>query len=104
APDVNNVSDQQLTSPAFTVPANTPKLVFWHRYALEHPLWDGGEIEISPNGGPWATITPAAISPPYPAGTMPGTFSNPLVGKFGWTDKNPSWPNWDQITVDLSAY
>src|SRR4029078_2419146 len=58
SPDVSQPSDQQLVSPAFTVPAGLPKLIFWHRYALEHPLWDGGIIEISPNGGPWATITP----------------------------------------------
>jgi hypothetical protein len=104
APDVNMPSDQQLTSPAFTVPAGSPKLVFWHRYALEHPLWDGGVLEISPNGGPWATVTPAAISPPYPPGVIPGSFSNPLVGKNGWTKQNSSWPNWDQVTVNLSAY
>jgi hypothetical protein len=104
APDVNEPSDQQLTSPAFTVPTTLPKLTFWHRYALEHPLWDGGELEISPNGGPWVTVTPSAISPTYPPGVIPGTFSNPLVGKNGWTDKNPSWPGWDQVTVNLSAY
>jgi hypothetical protein len=104
APDVSEPSDQQLTSPPFTIPGSQPKLIFWHRYALEHPLWDGGELEISPNGGPWATVTPAAITPTYPAGVIPGTFMNPLVGKKGWTDKNPSWPAFDQITVDLTAY
>ena len=78
-------------------------LTFWHRYALEHPLWDGGEIEISVNSGPWATVTPATISPPYPAGTLPGSFSNPLVGKQGWTNKNPSWPLFDQVTVNLAG-
>jgi hypothetical protein len=104
APDVNNIADQQLISPAFTVPSGLPQLVFWHRYALEHPLWDGGIIEISPNGGPWATVTPSAISPTYPPGTIPGSYSNPLVGKQGWTNQNPSYPLFDQITVNLSAW
>jgi len=27
-----------------------------------------------------------------------------LVGKYGWTNTNPSWPAFDQITVNLAAY
>ncbi len=103
APDVALPSDQQLTSPAFTVPG-AATLSFWHRYSLEHPLWDGGELEIKVGSGPWATVTPATISPPYPPGVIPGSFSNPLVGKQGWTNQNPSWPAFDPVSVSLGAY
>ncbi|HUS16903.1 MAG TPA: S-layer homology domain-containing protein [Chloroflexia bacterium] len=104
APDVNDPSDQALTSPPFVVPGGGPLLKFWHRYRLEHPLWDGGELEIKVGSGPWATVTPSTISPPYPPGVIPGSFSNPLVGKQAWTNQNPSWPAFDQVTVGLAAY
>ena len=49
-----------LDSPVITLPSSAPapRVVFDHWVATE-PLWDGGNVKISVNGGAWQTI-PAA--------------------------------------------
>src|SRR3954466_8771126 len=54
APEMNNVSDQQLTlwSPiAVPSTAVSATLSFWHSYGFEQPNFDGGVLEVSTNGG-----------------------------------------------------
>src|SRR5436190_13215207 len=57
APEMNNLSDQQLVSNnAIAVPANavTATLEFVHNYSFEIPNYDGGVLEFSTdNGGSW---------------------------------------------------
>ncbi len=49
--------NSKLNSPAYTVPqADEVTLSFTHRYAFEADYYDGGQIRISVNGGPFTAI------------------------------------------------
>jgi hypothetical protein len=83
------------------------ELTFWHRMSAEvsgayaDSAYDGGCVEISHNGGPWALL-----DLPYTHHTRAEAGSgNPYTGPF-----DPATPvfsgsfNWTEATADLSAY
>ena len=53
-------SHSLLNSPPFTVGQAGPvPLAFEHRYSIEGDLWDGGQLRLSVNGGPYETVPDA---------------------------------------------
>lgn len=49
--------NSRLVSPGYTVPVGDDvTLTFSHRYSFEGDLWDGGQVQISVNGGAFATV------------------------------------------------
>ena len=62
--DYLNSANWKLTSEAFTTTTDNPTLKFWHWYNMElsssYPgrAYDGGNVKISVNSGPWTLIRP----------------------------------------------
>ena len=99
----------QLTSPLISVPIDVvdPVLAFDHWIATEHE-WDGGNLKISVNGGPFLLVPISAFTfNPYngrinPAGGVnPNT--NPLAGETGFTGTNQGTlgGSWGRSLVEL---
>jgi hypothetical protein len=67
--------NSSLKSPAYTVPQDDEvTLSFRHRYSFEGDYWDGGQVRISVNGGPFTAVTADKfIANGYQAGTIQGT-------------------------------
>jgi len=86
APDVGITTDYQLTSPSIGIDSANGELTFRHWYATE-PLYDGGVLEISINGGAFADILAAGGS--FLGGgyndTISPLYGNPLAGRSAWT-------------------
>lgn len=109
APDINVISDQQLTliNP-FGIPANASSavLAFWHRFDFEGSggnFFDGGVLETSTDGGKtWQDAGPNIIAGGY-NGTISSNFSNPLAGRMAW-GQNPNGTNFAQVLVNLLPY
>lgn len=55
--DYPNSADWSLYSPTFVATANAPSFAFFHWYNMEN-TWDGGNVAVSINGGPYSLITP----------------------------------------------
>jgi bacillopeptidase F (M6 metalloprotease family) len=100
-----------LESPVIRVRAprrtQSVRLAFDHYVATEAG-WDGGNISISVNGGPYQIIPATAflfnaynttINPPEAGNT------NPLAGQPGWsgTDGGQVFGSWGESQVDLTA-
>ena len=109
APDVANISDQQLTlANAIIIPGNSTiaSLTFWHRFAFEgsaSDYFDGGVLETSIDGGASWQDAGANITAGGYNGVIRTGFSNPLAGRPGW-GQNPNGTNFVQVTVDLMPY
>lgn len=85
------VSDNILTSPAFTVSATNNQLSYRTSYEMATNT-HGGVMEISINGGPFVDILVAGGQ--FVTGGYDGTLSslgNPLNGRSAWTGQFPSF-------------
>lgn len=82
---------------------DAPRLAFDHWVATEAE-WDGGNVKLSVNGGPW-TLVPAAafVFNPYTKTLRQG--DNPLAGEpaFTGTDGGKLSGSWGQSQVDLAG-
>jgi len=87
AADIGAIGDQVLMlSAPFVVPTGGATLSFQHQYDTE-PLFDGGVVEISSDGGvSWNDLGPHAITNPY-NGTISTNFAfgSPIVGRPAYT-------------------
>jgi Zn-dependent metalloprotease len=98
-----------VTSPQLVVPSNATnaRLTFVHWVATEGG-WDGGNIRISINGGPW-TLVPASafIFNAYNANlqTVAAGNTNPIAGQPAWTgtDAGSVDGSWGRSIVNLFA-
>lgn len=108
AGDVSGV--MMMESPPIKIPsgkAQTPRLAFDHYVATEAG-WDGGNLKISINGGPYTIVPPSAfIFNPYnmTLQTAAAGNTNPLAGQpgFSGTDGGSLFGSWGKSQVDLSA-
>ncbi len=98
-----------LTSPKITIPASAsaPRISFDHWVATELG-WDGGNLKISVNDGPWQTIQAADfIYNPYNLvlNPAPGN-TDPLAGQpaFTGTDQGSVDGSWGRSIINLAAY
>jgi hypothetical protein len=97
----------RLDSPMIVLDTDYPLLTFDHNVATE-PGYDGGNLSISINGGPFTVVPGGAFSfNPYtttlvnaPANT------NPMAGQpaFSGTDAGSNSGSWGQSQVDLTTY
>jgi Zn-dependent metalloprotease len=109
APGGDQSGTLYLTSPAFTVPSGvtSPLMTFDHWVATE-PAWDGGNLQISVNGGAW-TLVPAAnfTFNPYnlTLQTAGAGNTNPLAGQpaFSGTDGGSVEGSWGRSHVNLAG-
>ena len=83
---VPTVATTSLTSPMFSIGDAGGTVEFRNNFVLE-TTFDGGVLEISINGGPFADIVAAGGS--FIAGGYNGTidtdFGNPIAGRPAWT-------------------
>ncbi|HET8692512.1 MAG TPA: M4 family metallopeptidase [Steroidobacteraceae bacterium] len=114
-PDVGtcNVGDdatslQHLDLKPLQLPANgnAPRISFEHWVATEAG-WDGGNVKISVNGGPYTVIPQAAfIYNPHNATLIPSPNSNnPLAGQRAFTgaDQGSTQGTWGTTIIDLTG-
>ena len=105
ATDPDSASDQQLKSPAISLPGGQSPLTlqFFHYRDIEERsaggCYDAGVIEVSTNGGDnWLAIPDAALlTDPYNGAIQSG---NVPVGRNGWCNLK----NWTRSVVNLDAY
>ncbi len=105
----NESGVRSLTSPVINLPAvmSTPTLTFEHWVATE-PNFDGGQLMISVNGGPF-TLVPQAnfIYNGYNAtfATVGAGNTNPRAGQRAWsgTDGGAVDGTWGRSIVDLTS-
>jgi len=109
AGDISGV--MRLESPAIKIPAsntlNKPRLSFEH-YAATEAGFDGGNLKISINGGPYVLVPSSAYSfNPYNTTlvTAAGGNTDPLAGQpaFSGTDGGSLFGSWGQSQIDLAA-
>lgn len=113
--DVSGITDTALVSPELTVSSTQPLVVsFAHRHSFEaspadpadptSPMvfWDGGVVEYSDNhGATWKDA--ASLADPGYGGTIGNLADNPLADQDAFVERNPSWPDFDTVTVDLGT-
>ena len=96
----------ELMSPAIDLPrgALNPILTFDHWVATE-PEWDGGNVKISVNGGPFEQISSSRfLHNPY-NNRIQSSNTNPLAGQraFSGTDQGSLDGTWGQSQIDLTT-
>jgi hypothetical protein len=85
-PDPSTVHDVRLDSPVFAIQSASAQLTFRNNFITESGF-DGGVLEISIGGGPFADILTAGgsfVSGGYNR-TLSTGFSNPLPGRQAWS-------------------
>jgi hypothetical protein len=104
-PDAGVPGQQFLVSPALAVGSGPFTIVFTHRHSFEMDAtnkYDGGVVELSPNGGAsWVDI--GALGSPGYNGTLFTGSGNPLSGRNAFVGTNPSYPNLDTQTIGLGT-
>lgn len=111
---VLHLDSPQVVIPASADPANL-RAAFDHWVGTEDS-WDGGNIKISVNGGPWEVVDPSHfVYNPYNTHALTGwNFlipdffgnTNPLAGEFAWSgsDGGSIDGSWGRSIIDLSSY
>ena len=103
ATDPATNTDQRLTLTApITLPAGAT-LSFWHTFAFDSPLYDGGVLEVSTNGGTtFVDVGPANFLSGGYNGTLNGLENNPLGARPAWV--NGTIGAMTQVQVNLSSF
>lgn len=101
-----NLSDQSLISPAFSVPNTTQpvSLIFWHRWSFDSASAcnDGAVLEVTTDGGTnWNQVAKSYLLTNSYNGTVKGGVYNPLAGKQAWCFSSDEWV---RTVVQLSPY
>ncbi len=99
-----------LVSPQITIPASVgaPRLTFDHWVATEAG-WDGGNLKISVNGGPWQLVNATDfLYNPYNAtlATAGAGNTNPMAGEpaFTGSDGGSVDGSWGRSIINLAPY
>jgi hypothetical protein len=110
APGGDESAVLHLDSPRFKIKQGVtgPLLTFDHWVATE-PTWDGGNLKISVNGGPWQLVAAADfVYNPYnlTLATVAQGNTNPLAGQpaFSGTDGGAVDGTWGRSIVNLAPY
>ena len=108
AQNITSASDQHLTSPVISLPANeTPvTLMFQNWRNIENngttACYDGGVLEVSVAGGAFTQLDAEIMNDPY-RGPISDSYSNPLAGKRAWCEPS-SGRSYANTMVDLSNF
>ncbi|MCK5920806.1 MAG: choice-of-anchor J domain-containing protein, partial [Methylococcales bacterium] len=106
ATNVDEISDQRLTSPMITLPTGQSPLTFQFANYQEMEAdtatacYDGGILEVSADGSTWTQLENELLTDPY-NGPLDGGFNNPLIGSNAWCGDPQEWLN---SIVDVDAY
>ncbi len=105
--DATSVQHLDLDPIQLPASGNTPRVSFDHWVATEGG-WDGGNVQISVNGGPYTVIPDAAfIYNPYNATlfTAGQGNSNPIAGQraFSGGDQGSTQGTWGKSIIDLAG-
>jgi hypothetical protein len=98
AENSSTVSDQQLVSPEFVLPAGLAPLTlqFWNYQRMEDRTggcYDGGLLEVSTDGGgSWEQVEIGLLTDPYNGPIASGN-QNPLSGMDAWCGDPQNWLN-----------
>ena len=110
APGGNESGVLHLVSKEITIPASVaaPRLTFDHWAATEE-RWDGGNLKISVNGGPWQLVKAADfVYNPYNTTlfTPVQGNTNPMAGEpaFSGADEGSVDGSWGRSIVNLAPY
>jgi Zn-dependent metalloprotease len=101
----------ELTSPEIVLPetAEFARMTFEHWFATE-PGWDGGNLQVSVNGGVWQLVPPSEYTfNNYTAFLFSADQgnTNPLAGQPAWTGANAGTINggsWGRTHVNLGNF
>ena len=93
--EIDESAVHSLFSPQVVLPADAAFAVlsFTHYLASEGG-WDGGNVKVSVNGGPWRPVSSTAFAyNPYNAvlRTSDSSNTNPLAGQEGWSGGGGQW-------------
>lgn len=102
--DLGVSSDTSLVSPPMTGGSGVVTIAFDHAFEFEFSdqYYDGGVIEISfDDGATWQDAS-TLTTVPYNA-TIGADTSGPLAGMPAFSDRNPSWPARDRVTLDFDS-
>jgi subtilisin family serine protease len=86
-----------LTTPPYSVYSDRATFSFYHWYETE-TRYDGANVKVSINGGPFQTVTPVGG---YPLASIYSGFSNPLGGQAGYSGVMGT--RWQKATFDLTG-
>jgi hypothetical protein len=101
-----------LTSPSITLPPQTTafaRATFEHWFATE-PNFDGGNLSVSVNNGPWQLVPPSEITFNNYTALLEAAANgntNPLAGQPAWTGANPGTVqdgSWGRTHVNLGNF
>lgn len=101
-----------LISPEITIPPNvvTPRISIDHWMASEYQ-WDGGNLKISVDGGPFVLLPPSSFEVGEYNGLVivsngSDTNTNPLAGEAAFTGTNAGGlsGSWGQSQINLSGF
>jgi Bacterial Ig domain len=95
----NGAKDDRLISPVMGISSNS-QLSFWHAFSTETAATgaDGGSLEVSTDGGAtWQEITAAGAT------FVAGGYNSTIAGEPAWQGSNASYPQMDQVTLDIGA-
>ncbi len=90
-----------VSPPMFVVTGQPLVLTFRHRYSFESPVFDGGVIEITSDGG--TTWTDVGATAAGYTGTLGATSANPLGGRAAYVNQSAGYPAFAPRTIDLGA-
>ena len=80
-----------LRTPILTIRSNTPVvLTFAHRYSFEFDAstdWDGAQVRLSVNGGPFATVPGSSFTANGYVGPIEGSILGAIAGTPGWVNE-----------------
>ncbi|MCX8107310.1 MAG: hypothetical protein N3G20_00745, partial [Verrucomicrobiae bacterium] len=93
--------NSKLTSPPYVVPVTDEvTLSFTHRYSFEGDLWDGGQVRISVNGGPFTPVAPENFTANgYAEGLIQG--NGILKGQRAFNGDSPGYAQGQFITSSV---
>ncbi|WP_170286122.1 M4 family metallopeptidase [Nocardioides rubriscoriae] len=99
-------SRDSMISPAYTVPSGASPRVTFDHYVATEAGYDGGNVKVSLNGGPFTAVPSSAfLFNPYNA-TMATSATNtsPLAGQAGFTgtDGGKTIGSWGESTISLA--
>jgi Zn-dependent metalloprotease len=95
-----------MTSPSVAVPATgAARLAYDHWMSTEGP-WDGGNVKISVNGGPFTLVADADYTFNSYNGAIDPTSTNPMAGQAAFTggDGGSVSGSWGRSVVNLAPY
>ncbi len=97
-----------LDSPAITVDASDPSHLVFEHYVNTETGYDGGNVMLSINGGPFELIpSDAFVHNPYNASLTSAADqnTNPKAGEPAWTGSNDNsvFGDWGESQIDLAA-